>query len=74
MTDTERLNHLADLIAKHGEITLRRDRWEEGTALTVMDDRGWCLLGSEPMSTTHDALRAALDPAPPAPEATNDGK
>lgn len=69
MTDTERLERLSELVAKHGEITLRRDRWEEGTALTVMDRAGWCLVGTEPYPSTHSALCAALDAAPPAPEA-----
>lgn len=73
--DGRRLLRLSELMAEKGEITLRSDRWQEGTAATVMDRAGWCLLGSDPMPSAHLALCAALDEAaPPAPEGTDGNK
>ena len=72
MTDTERLDRLAELIEENGNVILRRTVWAEGDVLSLMGTHGFEQVDTEPHQTMADALRALLDcSAPPAPEGTD---
>ena len=64
MSDTERMERLAELLMVHGTITLRRGRWEEGDSVDVTGRAGCYVAGTDPQTTTLSALREALDMRP----------
>ena len=61
MTDTERLNRLAEMIEENGEVILRRNAWAEGDTLSLQGTQGFDQMDTDPCQTMAEALRAILD-------------